>query len=315
MKLRMQRKVTVLAVLLIALVISLGQPAAVNAQEPVTFESVLVEVWPEYDQPSALVMYHLTLTSTVKLPAEVAIRIPERAGRPHAVATQDEAGLLNLNYTTATQDGWLLIQFTTPTPQVRLEYYDPSLTIEGPKRTYTYRWPGDYAVNNLTMQVQQPANASEMAFVPEMGSGQQAQDGLTYYNMLVGQLNAGTGFDMQISYNKPDNTLTNPNSFEQAQPVQPVDSNTTGRVTVNDFLPWILGGFGILLIAVGAFWYWRTGQLNTVPERPRHSRRTNAGGQMPSTADDKQSIYCSQCGKRAGPGDLFCRSCGTKLRV
>jgi hypothetical protein len=298
------------------MLLTLGLFSSALAQNAVTFENVVVDIWPEYDRPTVLVMYHLTLASSVKLPAEVTIRVPESVGRPHAVATQDEAGLLNLSYTTTTQNGWLLIKFTTAVTDVRIEYYDLSLQVDGTKRSFTYSWPGDHTVNNLTMQIQQPANASNMTFVPELGSGY-AKDGLTYYNMLVGQINAGTNFDLQISYTKPDNTLTNANSLEPAQPIQPVDSNTSGRVTFNDFLPWVLGSLGVLLIAIGGLWYWRTGQLNSGPARPRHNSRrspTGAANMPPAAGNEKATVYCSQCGKRAGPSDIFCRTCGTKLR-
>ena len=310
------RKLPSALIIVITLLLAFGQSSSVRAQDAVIFDTVLVEIWPEYDKPSALVMYQFTLASSVKLPAEVVIRIPEKVGLPHAVATEDEAGLLNLSYETSVENGWLLIKFTTAVTKVRLEFYDPSLLIVGTQRTFTYTWPGDYAVNNFTMQVQQPFNATDMSLVPDMGSGQKGQDGLVYYNMLVGQVRAGTTFDMQISYSKPDNSLTNANSFEQAQPAQQVDNNTPGRVaTPNDFIPWILGGLGVLLITIGGLWYWRTGQASTVPTRVRHSaRRSNSAEQLSPSANEKEAIYCSQCGKRAGPGDMFCRTCGTKLR-
>jgi hypothetical protein len=310
------RKLPSALIIVITMFIALGQSSPVRAQDSITFDNVLVEIWPEYDKPSALVMYQFTLASTVKLPAEVIIRIPEKAGMPHAVATEDEAGLLNLSYETSIENGWELIKFTTAVTKVRLEFYDPGLSIQGTQRKYTYTWPGDYAVNSFTMQVQQPFNAADMSLIPDMGSGQKGQDGLVYYNMLVGQVKAGTTFDLQIAYTKPDNTLTNANSFEQAQPAQQVDNNTPGRVaTLNDFLPWVLGGLGILLIAVGGFWYWRTGQAATAPSRARHStRRAASADKMSPTTNENEAIYCSQCGKRAGPGDLFCRTCGTKLR-
>lgn len=294
-----------------------GRPTAAQSPAPITFDSVLVEIWPEYDQPSVLVMYHLTLAASTRLPADITLRIPAVSGGPHAVAMQDVAGLYNLTYSTAVQGDWLVISFNTPVPEIRVEYYDPTITRDDSRRSFTYTWPGDYAVNAFTIQVQQPARATDMAFLPDLGSGQVRSDGLTYYNMLAGQVNAGTGFNLQISYTKTDDSLTNPDSFQQAQPVQPVDSNTTGRVTMNDVLPWALGSLGLLLIAAGVWWYLRTGQPAASAARPRHASRRapNAVDAGLPASDPKETVYCSQCGKRAGAGDLFCRTCGTKLRL
>lgn len=290
----------------------LGLPfftTAGQAQQAVVFESVLVNIWPEYDQPSVLVIYHLSIASQVSLPAEVSIRIPAAAGQPHAVAMEDAAGPLNLGYEITPAGDWLEVTFTAPSPEVRVEFYDPDLNLNDNQRAYTYRWPGDYTVNNLTVQVQQPARATDMSFLPAMGSGRVAQDGLTYYTLLAGTVQSGTEFELQIRYNKPDNTLTDADSFQPVQPVEPLGNTTSGRVTFDEVLPWALGILGLLLIGIGVWWYLRTGQ----PAPQQSSRRHRPSGAAQAAADSGPS-YCHQCGKRAASGDLFCRTCGTKLR-
>lgn len=320
MKVTPSKKIFRCAVLLIAVLsLNLYAPKWVQAQdlapaqqETVTIETILVDVWPEYDRPSILVIYHVTLSSQTRLPAELTFRIPASAGSPHAVAMQDVNGLYTLAYETEAQGDWTEVTFTTPVPDFRVEYYDPNLTLENNHRSYFFHWPGDYTVNNLSLQVQQPMNASNMTFSPALGSGRAGQDGLTYYSYLAGNVNRGTEIELKIEYDKPDNRLTNEDAFQQVQPSQPIDSSTPGRVTFNDALPWVLGGLGIMLIAAGFFWYWQTGHAEESAPRARHghARRQTA----PASAEDSESVYCHQCGKRASPGDVFCRTCGTKLR-
>lgn len=281
-------------------------------QDSVTLEAVHVDIWPEYDRPSILVIYHVTLSAQTRLPAELTFRIPTSAGRPHAVAMQDVNGLYTLAYEIEVQGDWTEITFTTPVPDFRIEYYDPKLTIENNHRSYFFHWPGDYTVNNLSLQVQQPMNASYMTFSPALGSGRAAQDGLTYYSYLAGKVNRSTEIELKIEYDKPDNRLTNEDAFQQVQPSQPIDSSTPGRVTFNDALPWVLGGLGILLIGAGFFWYWQTGHAEAATPRPRHTHARRHAA--PASAENSGSVYCHQCGKRASPGDVFCRTCGTKLR-
>ncbi len=279
-------------------------------------DSLTIDIWPEYDQPSVLVIYHITLSSQVKLPAALTFRIPKEVGQPHAVAMQDVAGLYNLNYDIAQQGDWVQISFTTPVPNIRVEYYDPTLKIDNQQRNFTFRWPGDYTVQNLVLQVQQPSNASEMTFTPNQESEQTVQDGITYHALKEGQVNAGTAFDLKIAYRKPDNRLTSQDSFSPAQPIQPIDNRTAGRVSPIEMLPWILGGFGVLLIVIGLLWYWKAGQAQQAEAvkagRPRHPSRH--GTASPTPVSNEEGPYCHQCGKRAAPGDQFCRACGTKLR-
>jgi len=302
-------------------------PAAVHAQETplqssqeqeILLDSVSVDIWPEYDQPAVLVIYHVTLSSQVSLPVTMSLRIPAAAGKPHAVAWQSpDKALFDLKYDSKAAGEWTEIQFNTPAPDVQIEYYDPTQKKTGTRRAFTFRWSGVYTVQNLSLQIQQPANATNFTFRPDVGKGQAGDFGLTYYTLLEGKVNAGTTFDLAMSYNKPDDTLTNPQQFQAAQPNQPVDSGTSGRVALDQFLPWGVGGLGLMLIAAGLFWYWRTGHMPSstkfVSARPRHARSRSAQASAPAVSVGN-GTFCHQCGKKASAGDVFCRACGTKLR-
>jgi len=304
-------------------------PASVQAQagQDVTIESVRVDVWPEYDQPSVLVIYHITLASTVTLPASLSVSIPAAAGKPYALAMQDVNGLYDLQYDLSAAGDWIKVSFTTPVPEVRLEYYDTALAKNGAQRDFSFRWPADYTVNNLVVMVQQPMTATNMSFRPDIGSGRVDTDGLTYFTQVVGEVAAGTSFDLDFSYNKPDDELTNPQQFQPAQPVQPVDSATPGRVTVFgiSFTPLqvMLLIAGIVLILGGALWYGlASGALLQVvqrvsggaPERKRHARHSTGPLPLESPAGLAEPVFCHKCGKKSSGGDAFCRACGTRLR-
>ena len=334
-KLLPYRLVVILALLLLTIVwLTPNQTAYaqknITAQENISLASVAVDIWPEYDKPSVLVMYNISLSSDVKLPATLTMRIPSSAGQPYALAAKDTSGLFNLQYQTNVDGEWTSLTFTTSVPEVRLEYYDPSLKKSGAQREYTYQWPGDYAVSNLTLSVQQPATATNMTFTPEITSGVTGQDGLTYYSLVVGQVKAGNPLTLNITYTKPNDQLTNTNSFQQVNPSQPINEQTPGRVTLNEILPWVLGALGFLLITVGGYWYWRSGRATSPvqagsrrhPPRRSAAHAPSAGsptpgqtGQVSQEAKGQESgTYCSQCGKRAGAGDVFCRTCGTRLK-
>lgn len=298
------RRIMILAIMLLILL-----PHQVAAQAGVVFDRLQVAIWPEYDRAEALVIYRASLDDSVALPAEIAIRIPVE--QPNAVAMMDMDGsLVNLNYTSEKDGPWTLITFDTPVPDFQLEYY-AALTKDGDKRSYVYRWSGEYAVKELSMQVLQPVGASGMKITPSFGSGAQGQDGLTYYNYVVGELKAGTDFKIEFSYQKADDRLSYVS--QAVEPVSPVNDTTAGRRTMQEVLPWILGGIGLILIAGGVIWYWRSGRVREMSDRhKRHDgSRARETGESPAGA----AVYCHQCGKRAGAGDVFCRTCGTKLRV
>jgi len=302
----MGRWLTILALLICVII-----PRPVQAQTDVTIQTLAVEIWPEYDQPSVLVIYRITLSPQVKLPAELTLRIPRSAKAPSAVAEQTANGLFNLNFTAAGEDGdWLLFSFTTTLPQLQMEYYDPGLTNAGGERSYSYRWPGDYTVQDLSIKVQQPPTATAMSLEPSTGTSGPGADGLTYFNVPVGNVASGGTFKLDITYTKTDDLLTQPQTFEAVTPAAPVNASTPGRVTFNEVIPWVLGVLGLGLIGVGVIWYIRTGK-QPANASPRPKRASAEPAAAPTQGE---GIFCHQCGKRAGPGDVFCRACGAKLR-
>lgn len=311
------RRLTFFGLLCLIFIFGLLPLRPAQAQAGIVFSNMLVEVWPEYDKPATLVIYNITLSPQVTLPANLSLRIPAAAGKPFALAWEStDKALYDLKYETSNAGDWVTVTFSAPAPNVRLEYYDPSIKKSGAHRDLTFRWAGDYSVDSLSLNIQQPIQATNVTFRPDAGTGQVASDGLTYYSLMVGKVNAGTTFDLAIAYDKPNDTLTNPKQFQAAQSSQPIDSSTAGRVTLDQMLPWALGGAGMLLIAAGLFWYMRSGRTPvTAHAKRRHvSRQSSVSPMPPAEPISGETAFCQQCGKKAGPTDVFCRSCGTRLR-
>ncbi len=301
----MKRWPVILVILFLLLLVHFGA----RAQDSVTLSTLGIDLWPEHDEPNVLVIFNATLAPEVTLPVELAFRIPARS-RVNAVAIQQVDGTLyNAFYEQQVVGDWEQITFTATTPQVRLEYYDESLTINDTQREYKFQWPGDYAVNALVVQVQQPIDATDMRLSPGMGSGSVAPDGLVYYQADIGSLAQGEDFTLSLSYQKETDTLTS--AALNPQPSEPLTVETPGRVDVTKILPWVLGSLGLLLVAGGGVWYWQSRKEADSPK----ARRRRASRVKAEAVSSGEALYCQQCGKRAGPGDRYCRSCGTRLRV
>lgn len=293
----MSRVLFLLAILLLLF------PVPVQAQSPVTVTTLNIDIWPEYDQPGVLVIYHATLAPSVRLPAEVVLRVPAAAGGPSAVAEQNADGLFTVNFREVSRDTeWLTIAFSVAFPQFQMEFYDPSLAREGNLRSYDFRWPGDLGVDNLNINVQQPRTATALALQPSSGTPNTGADGLTYLSVPVGAVKPGDTFTLTLSYQKDNEELTRSEPFQQVTPVLPANQ-TLNTPTLPEAAPWIMGGIGILLIVLAIAWYLHTANKPAPPSRARPA------GEKPGPAR-----FCHQCGEPAGEGDVFCRSCGTKLR-
>jgi hypothetical protein len=305
-------KTKIIATFFLFLLLVMLVPLATNAQEVIDFSAVEVDLWPEYDRPEMLVIYRIALAPGVSLPAEVTVRIPAAAGLPNAVASgQPDGSLLNLIYDQQPAGEWSDLKFTAISSIIQIEYYDPDLVKDGTARHFEYRWAGDHPVAKMTVQVQQPGDATDMRISPNLGSGVQGGDGLVYYTADVGSLDIGQTFAIVIDYLKATDALST--SELGVQSSAPIETTMPSRVAWESVLPYLLGALGLVLIVGGGFWYWQTGKnKRSTKSRPSRHKPVREG----RAADtDSVHIYCHQCGKRAQKGDRFCRICGSQLRT
>ncbi len=312
------RKITfVFFILLLALI----SPTAVLAQrqQAVRFQHIQIDLWPEYDRPAMLVIYRAVLSNDVALPADLTIRIPATAGEPNAVAVRSADGVaLNADYELQVLDEWAYINMTTNYPEIQIEYYDPGIVRDETYLTFTYDWPGDYAADNVVMLVQQPTGATNVSTMPRLTEITRDSSGLLYLQGEIGAIGQGETFSMTVTYEKTSDDLTV--NFLPIDSSQPITSETPGRLSIDTALPYVMGVLGLLIIVIAAFWYWSTGRAQELPKKrtSKAEKRSRARVLEPEMHDHnpyEQNTFCHQCGKRANPGDKFCRSCGTKLRI
>ena len=293
-----------MAVLAVLAALWVSFPA--QAQSAILLSSVSVEIWPEYDQPAVLVIYHISLSADTTLPAILNLRVPAQA-EVFAVAISDPVnGLLNADYDRTVQGSWATLLITANSPEVQVEYYD-ALFKEGTTRHVIYEWAGDYAVKAFSVALQQPVSATGLVTIPILATSYTGQDGFVYIQSAIQPLAAGESYTLRADYQKETDTLST--TGLPVQPTQPLNASTPGRVTMNSILPWVLAGIGGALIVVGfvgGYYMWKSGTRRSSSSRKRHARSQQVG----ETGD----VYCNQCGKRAQPGDVFCRTCGMRIR-
>ncbi len=279
-------------------------PSFVSAQNDATIANMTVQLWPEYDQPSMLVIVDFQVTAATALPVDLTFKFPKDANLIAVAALAGDGSFLNAVFDGPKDDGeWQSFTLTVSQSSVyRFEYYQP-LTFNGNQRIFSYLWDGSYAVDAFNILVLEPIDATSFAMDPAYESISQ-ENGSNYYDSGIVQLASGEQFILNLSYDKTTDTLIFPP--QGIQPAAPVDESTPGRVSLNNSLPYIIGGLGVVLIIGGIMYYWQAGRKSF--KSPR--RRAHAATEEESAED----TYCPQCGARAKAGDRFCRVCGARLR-
>lgn len=275
-----------------------------------------IELWPDFDQPSTLVLLTGTLPNTADLPATVTLPIPANA-EINAVARVDSQNnnLLTLDYDDTVPGQ---ITFTTPDPQFRIEYYEPYST-DGNKHEVTFRWQADFDVDQLSASVQQPSSAANMSVSPEPSGVNTGLFGLLYHVLPTQSLPASMPFTIEASYEMTQPTLSQA-VVDTSQSSTADDTNIADNAVVQDSgfnWPLVLAIVGVALAGVAVVLIFlnsnrsRKRVIKPQPIRrskPRKSSKasTNKGGEIAG--------YCHECGEPARPEDKFCRNCGTELR-
>ena len=277
------------------------------------FSILEIDIRPEFDNPEVLVIYHIVLTPDTKFPATVSIPIPARVRAPSAVAWVDptDGSMYTLTYQSRVENNQLYITFSTTGNEIQLEYYDPNLLKNGITREYTFDWIGGFDIDDFSIHIQQPVGAMNVILTPNLGDAKVSDDGIVYYYSKLGQISAGNDFSVNMRYDKTTSEL----SVEQlpVQPSAPINDQTMGRTSLNEVLPWIIGLLLIILAGSIGWWIWisRHSSHARVKRKNRHSTLLKM---VKNGEREGNHTYCHQCGQRAVHNDLFCRTCGTKLR-
>jgi hypothetical protein len=292
-------------ILLFGLLIS---PSPAGAQGGIKLDSLNIELWAEYDQPSMLVINQFVVSEDTTLPATVKLRFP-KSGNLVAVALETNGDFFNKKFNAPVVQGdWQIVSINVETYDPhRIEYYQP-LTREDNKRQFKYQWFGDYYVKQFSVTVLVPADSTQLITSPILENTANAANGLLTTGTIVRQdLKMSNSFPFELEYQRTSTTLADPNQTPAVQPIVPVGADTPGRVSITN-LPWIIGAFGLTLIGIALFSYWRSTQVGEgkPPRRRRQNEPEEEGGVQ---------AYCHECGARANAGDRFCRTCGSRLRI
>jgi hypothetical protein len=303
------KRLLVLAALLAAMIV----PSAAGAQGGTIINELRIRLWPEYDRSELLVIYNFTLAPGTALPARLQFRVPPNA-QVTAVAQQTPNGLYSVDFETGIDGEWQTVAFQAAEPTVyQLEYYAP-IQFEGQARRFSFAWLGDYPINTLVAEVQEPTQTREFSSSPVLPNASLSPDNLPIHSGTFGSIAENEQWVLDVDYSRATDDLT-----VSGQPVQPsggaIDAEVSSTAAVMDFLSrnmfYILGFVGILLIVVGLVWYWQTG-LNSASANSRRRHASHATGDRSGSTEGQ--IYCHECGKRAQPADKFCRACGVRLR-
>ena len=293
----MKRKSFVLLIFLLLIPMATG-----FAQNPVSvIDALNIEIWPDYDKASVLVLLTGTLPGDTRFPASVTLPLPP-AAQLNAVARIDskDGNMKDDIFSSTDPPGTLT--FITPDLQFRVEYYLP-YTVNKNQRSFDYTWLAAVTVNNFQLRVQRPTSAITLNTEPATENVVRSGDGFVYHTFPARAVPAGQPFSLHVDYKMTTAQLSatslpppNPSIQTPALPATP----GTGAGINWALVTMVTGG---LIIIVALIW-------QIARRRPRPNMRKPIDQRV-----EKQSRteFCRNCGDPIDEGDRFCSGCGSEL--
>jgi hypothetical protein len=310
-------------------------PSGVGAQTNTPkIETLGVSLWPEYDRPEVLVIYRVRLSPDTPLPAEVTFPLPGYVEAMHAVAIEEEGGLLNVaedQIQLTPQGDAVLLTFPTTSAAVQFEYYDPViLSKQDQSRQLTYNFVSRYPIGSATFEVQQPLQATNFNLEPAASDNFADGNGLQYHVVQTADLAPDEPFELSVSYQRPTDAVSVQQLNNQA-PSQTLETAPVAASTSDLPVGYLLIGAGVLLLAGSAgYWWWSNrqpaGQVVSQPQQKRRQsgRKRKSRGTVPAKAEvpdqmsdsgsGSRTLFCYQCGSALREDANFCHVCGAERR-
>ena len=276
-------------------------PGVGHTQDAKAIDSLAVELWPDYDRASVLVLLTGTLPADTKLPASVALPFPETAQLNAVARIDDSDGIMKDDIFFSQAPGEII--FIVPDFRFRVEYYFP-YEANNNQHTFDFTWRSNLSVNRFLLKVQQPASAISLTTVPKTNSLLRGKDGLTYYAFPVQSVPAGQSYSVHVTYAMMTGKLTidslAPPRTGAQEPGVPATSKTTEGISWRVLVVVVCG----IILVIFFVWVTAARRARSNQQKTRHGR---AKSKPPSKS-------CPNCGKPTSKEDRFCSKCGSALK-
>lgn len=295
----------------------------VTAQSAGRIETLMVELWPEYDRPETLVIYRAELADSMTLPARVTFRLPGYLEKMHAIAAERDGQLVEVKADSIElrhENNELLLTFSTPVPRIQFEYYDPFiLKKEGNERQLDFSFTASYEISKAVFQVQQPRQAENFELTPASSASFTGSDGLNYQVIERAGIANHETVTFAAGYSRSSDELSAPGTgsapVENTANLPPVTA-ADAPSNQNLWLGYTLTGIGVILLLGGGGYWWSKRLAAAKVSRPgprprRRAKATKVTAQPPALSG---SSFCYRCGATLREDANFCHNCGAERR-
>lgn len=304
-----RRRVFFCAAMALLLGLAVATPR-VLADDPNRQTLLKISIWPEYDQPTVLVMLDGTLADATNLPRDVSVLIPSSASLLVTTFENQDGTLAAEQQSKPTNvgDGYTRVTYTVKSPNYHVEYYD-NLLRGSPDKVMDFAFRAVAPIDQVTLEIQQPLKASNFS-VNLPSPSVRDDNGFKIYSSPFANVANGQTLTAQVKYTKTD---PNPSVLPTVAPASV--PSTTPAATAPSIWSNVFVIVALVLLAVVAI----LGFI-ILQQRARRPASAVAGSMSGSRKQARRQAaarraFCTQCGSALGPEDNFCPKCGAPRKA
>lgn len=299
------RSLSFLFTILVLLAIFSWQSSFAQTEPDIEILSVQVGLFPEFNQPSMLLIYTIELSEAASQTRALTFQVPSAAQSLSVAHYNPDGEITALEFETSQSGAWKEVRFATAAKIVQIEYYDPELLKQGNRRVYEFQWLSIYPVKSFEITVRQPFGAREITAEPPLKVSDVCPGNTTYYSQNFGSIPSNALFSLTLQYTNEAANLDQP--APAVEPAARISEATPGRSpSPMSVIMWLLVVALAVLVMVALYYWWSKSNMM------KNEDRTFLGVGVMNP--EKQTVFCHECGMRSRPGDTYCSNCGTELR-
>lgn len=288
----------------IALLATFPVAQTTSAQEPPRFESLVVTVLPEYDQPRVLVIVKGELPAATPLPLTARIRVPDDATVTNTCSVKepnDEE--ICTEFTSQPEGENQIVMYELSTPTLYIEYYYGSFSGAGPRSADISFWP-PFGAQKVELAIPVPSDATDFNASPAPTRTMDDQ-GSKHYLYNFDNVSADAPINVTLAYSRPtDEPWAPPPQSQQGSAPTTPDPNDDGGIPRD----------AVLFLALAAALTVAFIGYNTVGRRIRLDMGLVQTTGPPGPRERPTVVHCGGCGAPSRRVAGYCSSCGRELR-
>lgn len=278
----------------IFLLLVLAFPATASAADAVP-NSLLVSLWPEYNNNQVFFMQRVELAGNEPLPATVRFSFPSGAQVQWTgeVLGEDVSKDIQATPTVTQKDGYQEVAITLTKSRIgQVETNWNGLKIDGQNRSMVLDWTQRYDTRLTTFEFQQPSQSSDIVMTPQPTGNRKSSEGFTLYQAAPKRIPVGQTATFSITYKR---SVTTPSVNDASTSGTEAAAGQTSGTAQNPVSYWML----VLIFVIAgiggiAYVFWEKSKGDRVGEKDNKSeaasrKKSETAAKKPSSAPNMKA--------------------------